>query len=219
MVSDRSERLHRNSGNMITNTKYEPIQKQENENARRSRTASVFPQLHRSTGFSIFLAYAPVLICFLAVGILLWHFERRTERDLESIRSSLYIIATGAEKIGIKVGELQRLVVESSVSKTILENRLDKLSAQISALHSDLSSSPAGYLSGIPREMTLSPEQSSFYHEVEAGDTLNKVSRKYGVPVDQLLATNNLADKDRIYPGQRISISLGAQRKASGSKE
>jgi hypothetical protein len=126
---------------MITDTKYEPIQKQENENARRSRTARVFPQLHRLTGFSIFLAYAPVLICFLAVGMLLWHFERRTERDLESIRSSLYSIATGAEKMGIKVGELQRLVVESSVSKTIIENRLSKPSAQISALHSDLSSS------------------------------------------------------------------------------
>jgi LysM repeat protein len=56
----------------------------------------------------------------------------------------------------------------------------------------------------------LNPEQSSFYHEVEAGDTLNKISRKYGVPVGQLLATNNSADKDRIYPGQRISISFGA---------
>jgi hypothetical protein len=129
--SDRSEHFHGDSESMITNTEYEPIQEQGNEKARGYRTASVSSQLHRSAGFSIFLAYAPVLICFLAVGGLLWHFERRTEGDLESIRSSLYSIATGTGKMEIKVGELQRLVVESSVSKTLLENRLARLSAQI----------------------------------------------------------------------------------------
>jgi len=196
---------------MITNTLHEPIQKKRSEKEAASQSANVFSHSNRSTSFFIFLAYAPVLLAFLAVGILLWHFQSTTESDLESIRSSLYSMAVATSKMETKIGELQRLIVESSVSKTLLENHLDKLSAQITTLRSDLSSSPMGPASGSLGKKTSTLDQPSLYHEVEAGDTLNKIARKYGIPVQQLIVTNDLTDKDHIYPGQRVLITMGDQ--------
>jgi LysM repeat protein len=200
---------------MITSTDYEATQKSRAEKARASHTASVFPQLDKSTGFSIFLAYVPVLICFLAVGLLLWHFESRTERELESIRSSLYSIAMVTIRMETNIGELQRITVESTVSKTLLESRLDRLSAQVTTLHLDLNSPPTRPAPKTSGEKTSALDQLSLYYEVEDGDTLAKIARKYGVTVGHLIVTNNLTDKDRIYPGQRILITMGDQIKAS----
>jgi LysM repeat protein len=199
---------------MITNTLYEPIQKKKSGKESASHSANVFSHSNRSTSFFIFLAYAPVLLAFLAVGVLLWHLRSTTERDLESIKSSLYSMAVVTSKMETEIGELQKLIIESSVSKTFLENRFERLSAQITTLRSDLSSSPLGPASGTPGKMTSALEQPSLYHEVETGDTLYKIARKYGVSVGQLIVTNNLSEKNQIYPGQRILITMGDQSKA-----
>jgi N-acetylmuramoyl-L-alanine amidase len=42
-------------------------------------------------------------------------------------------------------------------------------------------------------------------HTVEKGDTLYKISRSYGVTLDNLRSTNNKWD-DLIYPGQELTI-------------
>jgi LysM repeat protein len=201
---------------MITNTLLEPIQEKKGGKKSDSHSANA---LSHTTGFFILFAYAPVLLAVLAVGILLWHFQSTTQRDLESIRSSLYSMAVVTNKTEIKIGELQRLIVESSVSKTLLENHLDKLSEQITTLRSNLSTPPAGGSSGTLSKKTPTLEKSSFHHEVETGDTLFKIARKYGVPVGQVIAANNLTDNDHSYPGQRILITLGEQNKASTLKK
>jgi LysM repeat protein len=204
---------------MITNTLFEPIQKKKGGKESDPHSANVFSHTKKSTGFFIFLAYAPVLLAFLAVGVLLWHFQSTTEKDLQLIRSSLYSIADVINKLESKIGELQRLIVESSVSKTLLENHLDNLSAQITTLRSDLSPSAVGPASGTLGKKTSTLQKSSLYHEVETGDTLSKIARKYGVSVQQLIVTNNLTDNDHIYPGQRILITLGEQSKASSLRK
>jgi LysM repeat protein len=216
VYSDGSERIHRDSENMITNAAYEPIHKRRSLKEDACQSADVFSNTNKSPGLLIFLAYVPVLLAFIAVGVLLWHFQSTTQRDLESVRTSLYSMAVATSKVETKIGELQRLFVESSVSKTLLEYYLDKLSAQITTLHSDLSSSPVGPGSEALGKKAFTVGQPSLYHEVETGDTLYKIARKYGVPVAQLIEANNLTDKDHIHPGQRILITRGDQSKDSG---
>jgi LysM repeat protein len=43
-------------------------------------------------------------------------------------------------------------------------------------------------------------------HVVQKGDTLYGISRKYGVPADQLMKANKLGPKDPIKPGQQLVI-------------
>jgi LysM repeat protein len=47
-------------------------------------------------------------------------------------------------------------------------------------------------------------------HVVQKGETLYAISRKYGVPADQLMKLNKLGPKDAIKPGQQLAIPAKA---------
>ncbi len=49
------------------------------------------------------------------------------------------------------------------------------------------------------------------YHQVRAGETLYRISKAYGVSVDDIVAANRIADPARIEVGQRVRIP-GARR-------
>jgi murein DD-endopeptidase MepM/ murein hydrolase activator NlpD len=55
---------------------------------------------------------------------------------------------------------------------------------------------------------SLSCLASYKYHTVKKGDTLYKISRLYGVTVDEIRRTNHLGSEARIYPGQELRIPL-----------
>jgi LysM repeat protein len=44
------------------------------------------------------------------------------------------------------------------------------------------------------------------FHVVQSGETLYRISRRYGLSVDQLRSFNNLAADAAIYPGQKLKI-------------
>ena len=159
----------------------------------------------RNSSFRVFLAYVPVLISFLTVGLLIWMFQSTTEKDLEAIRSSLYSLATSLIRMETRIDEIQRLAVESKVSKVLLEERFNRLSKQIASLESNAASN-GSRLSSRPSTKSMHSTDKAFYHEVQTGDTLYGIARKYGLTVKQLLAANNLNDKAPIYPGQKILI-------------
>lgn len=61
-------------------------------------------------------------------------------------------------------------------------------------------------------------------HVVERGDTLSSIGRQHGVPAGSLAALNSLANPDRLYPGQRLTIRSTtnlppARRKLTGSTQ
>jgi LysM repeat protein len=43
-------------------------------------------------------------------------------------------------------------------------------------------------------------------HVVEKGETLYGISRRYGIPAEQLFKLNHLSPKDPIHPGQRLVL-------------
>ena len=50
-------------------------------------------------------------------------------------------------------------------------------------------------------------ETKTKFHQVQAGETLYGISRRYGLSVDQLRGYNNLAPNTAIYPGQKLKVS------------
>ena len=48
------------------------------------------------------------------------------------------------------------------------------------------------------------------YHEVQPGETLYRISRRYNISVDSLRRMNGLSEKAAIHPGQKLKV------KASG---
>lgn len=53
--------------------------------------------------------------------------------------------------------------------------------------------------------LLLPAEDLVFRYEVQQGDTLNAISRRYGVTVEQLVAANELGD-ERLFAGQKLVI-------------
>lgn len=48
-------------------------------------------------------------------------------------------------------------------------------------------------------------------HTVAKGETLNEIAKRYNTTADDLMAINDLANKNKIYPGQTINIKLEAK--------
>ena len=47
---------------------------------------------------------------------------------------------------------------------------------------------------------------SAVYYTVVSGDNLTKIANKYGTTVNQLVAWNNIANPNLIYPGQKLRV-------------
>jgi LysM repeat protein len=45
------------------------------------------------------------------------------------------------------------------------------------------------------------------YHTVQKGETLYRISKKYGTSVEELRKLNNLSESQSIYAGQKLRIS------------
>jgi LysM repeat protein len=190
---------------MVTiNSVLKAIEKPKIEDEGISQLTALSSDNHKFSNFHIFLAYIPALIFFLAVGVLLWHFQRTTEKDFEAVRSSLYSMGSALSRMETRIDELQKLAVETKVSKTILEEQLNKLSRQIATLDSDMTSGAIRSSVRSFEKDNLPLDNQSFYYEVRAGDTLYSIAKKYGVSMRQLVLANNLASKDNIYTGQKI---------------
>ena len=50
-------------------------------------------------------------------------------------------------------------------------------------------------------------QPSIILYIVQSGDTLWKIAKRYGVPVDTLIAANDIKNPDLIQPGQKIIIA------------
>ena len=56
------------------------------------------------------------------------------------------------------------------------------------------------------RQVIASSDTEAFRYEVQRGDTLSAVARRYGLTVKDLVEANNIIDPNRIYPGQKLII-------------
>ena len=65
---------------------------------------------------------------------------------------------------------------------------------------------PAAGGEALARCVSFSTDQTLY--RVVAGDYPGKIAKRFGVPVDRLLAANGLDRKTRIYPGQRLVIPV-----------
>ncbi len=61
----------------------------------------------------------------------------------------------------------------------------------------------------VAQESTEGPktaEDMVFRYEIQRGDTLNAIARRYGLTVKELVEANDITDPNRIFPGQKIII-------------
>ncbi|SFH90525.1 glucosaminidase domain-containing protein, partial [Pisciglobus halotolerans] len=64
---------------------------------------------------------------------------------------------------------------------------------------------------------TASSTADPIIYVVKSGDTLNKIGKKYGVSADQLAEWNNIANKNNIKVGQKLTVNQKAQSSSNNN--
>lgn len=114
------------------------------------------------------------------------------EQRLESLNSDNNSLRRDLSALVDHVKELHALVesLQSSLQNQVKKNQV--LEKTLSTLISSLSNSSSGLSEGLE-------------HKVQAGETLEKIARKYGTTI-RLLKEQNQLDTDRIRVGQTLKL-------------
>ncbi len=116
------------------------------------------------------------------------------------IRTSVLI-----KHLGISEKELARL--NPSLRPTVFRRRMTVPRGFLLRIPSTISAKDAAArINGIPGTLKKITSDDYYYYSVRRGDTLYRISRRYRVSVDTLLASNNISRKNRIYIGQVLRI-------------
>lgn len=107
----------------------------------------------------------------------------------------------------------------------VIEKRLDRLESDFTLLTTDFALKLDRAIKEMERErlnvvtgkapLTKKPlskqeeqkDVKSKIHKVQTGDTLSRISRYYGLSIEQLRDFNNLEPNDIIYPGQELKLT------------
>jgi len=127
----------------------------------------------------------------------------------------VYLIYLGKESAAAKLGFVEQRM-------TALEQRLALLEKQQVKLREEPVKAPpekVETLEKVPAEKEKPPGAASLtppsekkrYHEVQKGETLFRISRKYGISVDDLRRVNNLSPEATLLRGQKLLISKPAK--------
>ena len=105
------------------------------------------------------------------------------------------------------------------------EQQFQQLAARLDRLESDINSKTDQIIKALesrkepttqppaPAAKAIQPEKKEEKaakpqtHKVQAGETLYRISQRYGITVDQLRKINNLGPNAKIYPGQEIRLT------------
>jgi LysM repeat protein len=170
------------------------------------RTYSPNRTRNGSEGARILTAITIVLLVVIFVGGIIYFFTRKpTQGDttLQSKIASLEEKITGLEK---QIVDLQGKSVAGAPDPSLL-HRVDALSQKVEAL--EKRSEPTTGLKTKPSPPKLPVKGQKRYHTVQKGETLSKISKKYGITVKELRKLNDLSGSQSVRTGQKLLISAG----------
>jgi LysM repeat protein len=102
--------------------------------------------------------------------------------------------------------EKQQADIQGKTANSVIANEVQTLSTKVSELEKRMAPSQTG-----KKVATESPKQSKAvkkrYHEVKRGETLYRISKQYGMTVDELRRLNKLSPNQPIEVGQKLLVS------------
>jgi LysM repeat protein len=144
-----------------------------------------------------------VLICAGGVVYFFSGQSKQGDAPLQSKVASLEEKIAGLEK---QIVDLQGKSAAGAPDPSLL-HRVDALSQKVEAL--EKRSEPAAELKTRPSPPKSQAKGQQQYHTVQKGETLYKISKKYGITVKELRKLNDLSEGQSVRTGQKLLISSG----------
>ncbi|MFC1867964.1 LysM peptidoglycan-binding domain-containing protein [Thermodesulfobacteriota bacterium] len=109
-------------------------------------------------------------------------------------------------KLESQIKTVQKAGSKSDANYRSLTREISKINKQMGLLNEEVSSlSKKISTSGFDQKKKSSRAKGS-HHEVQRGETLFGIAKKYGLSVDELRDMNKLSKDKSIYPGQKLLI-------------
>ena len=147
-----------------------------------------------------------IILVVILVGSIIYFFSRQStqgDATLPSKIASLEEKITGLEK---KIVDLQEKSVAGALDQSLV-HRVDALSQRAEVLEKRSESTTE--LKTKPSPSKLPVKDQKRYHTVQKGETLSKISKKYGITVKELRKLNDLSESQSLRTGQKLLVSAG----------
>lgn len=138
---------------------------------------------------------------------------QQLEKKLATVAAMDQII----ERLDKQAQDLDRIDKKTDRFAATVTTQIDQIIKELGILHQKTSQlkAAAASQSKLPaKKPPVSPKKAKStakFHQVQPGDTLYRISRRYGLSVEQLRSYNNLAPNTAIYPGQKLKLSPQAK--------
>ena len=147
-----------------------------------------------------------ILLVVIIVGGILYFFSKRpTGDEVSFLQSKVIELERKNAQLEKQLGELQGKI-DAITPNSDLILQLEALSKKVEVLEkqkqptAELKAKPSA-----PSKPAASTEKQ--YHTVQKGETLYRISKQYGISVEELRKLNNLSEDQSIYSGQKLRIS------------
>jgi len=155
---------------------------------------------------NIFLFLLGVLIVLIIGGGILYLLSNRpTNGGAISLQSKVTVMEEKIAGLERQLTELQGRNRTSAPDSALLQ-RVDALAQEVEALKRQKKPTAESKAKPLPpSKPAVSVEKK--YHTVQKGETLNQISKKYGISVEKLQKLNNLSSGQSLRIGQKLLVS------------
>ncbi|MFO7708618.1 MAG: LysM peptidoglycan-binding domain-containing protein [Desulfobacterales bacterium] len=170
----------------------------------------------------VLIAGAGLLIAVVVVLMFLSGAPRSADKELlkgmearlkqiEEKLGKLEWIDTGLARLDRKEKDLAALSERMTQLESTLGRRIDQIAKDAAKPSTGKAESPplkpeAAALKPPATAAKIEKSSAAKVYLVQKGDTLYSISRKHGVPVEQILKLNRISANDPIRPGQKLTL-------------
>lgn len=138
-------------------------------------------------------------------------------QQLEKKLAAIGVMDQLIDRLGKQEQGLDQLDKKTDRFVSTVTTQIDQIIKELGALHQK-----TAQMKAVPTPQPTPPVEkqpaaakkakpTANFHQVQPGETLYRISRRYGLSLEQLRSYNGLSDKDSIYPGQKLRLSPQAK--------
>jgi LysM repeat protein len=146
-----------------------------------------------------------LLILIFSGGILYFLSKRPTDGEGSLLQSKMTALEQKIAGLEQQLAELQGKITTSGQDPALLQ-RVNALAQKVESLEKKKQPTAESKAKpSPPSKPAVSTEKQ--YHTVQKGETLSRISKKYGISVEELRKLNNLSANQPLRTGQKLLVS------------
>ena len=147
------------------------------------------------------------LLILVIAGTLFFKFHKSSSADLDAIKNRLKTLEQNIPQLAGQMMELRRSVSNLNAAGETLNRRMDDLSNKVVQLQKSAAETKAKRQTPVRVKTEEGVKTEKGIHQVQPGETLYRIAKKYGLSVAELCRLNQMSKDQAIKPGQKLLVS------------